>query len=141
LRLALAALLLVAVAGCRLIDQRTFGAAPTAPQPAALAQPGLPASPLLTLQLTNPDFDWRTPLDDAVRAALARKPDVAFDVVAPIPTNAPLDKQDAYMRTGRADMLMIAQALEADGIPPARITLALRGDPGTPPREIRLYVH
>jgi hypothetical protein len=134
-------LLFATLANCRLIDQSTFERAPETPDPAALARPVLPARPLLRLVLSDPTLDWRPAVAEAARLARARKPDAAFDVLAPVPTDAKREVQDRYVRQGQTDTRMVAAALQADGIDPGRITLGLQGDAGTPPREVRIYVH
>jgi len=131
---------LALLGGCKLIDQRTFERAPTGPAAAQLARPDLPPLPLLTINPSKPDADWRTALADAVLAAGARKPDVSFEVVTPIPTSAKQPVQDDYARNGQADAQVVATALQSDGVLPERISLRFQGDPGAPAREVRLYV-
>jgi uncharacterized SAM-binding protein YcdF (DUF218 family) len=131
--------LLLACAGCRLIDQRTFAHKPTAPEAAQLQRSPLPPLPLVTIRFEQPDFDWRTPLAEAVLAAQSRKPEVVFDVVTPIPVSAPTPAQDQAATQGDADARMVADALQYDGIPAERVHLGYRGDPGQPPREVRVY--
>jgi hypothetical protein len=120
--------------GCRLVDQRTFRATPPAPGAEDVAHARLPPLPLLIIRFDQPDFDYHPALADAVDAARSRKPDVGFEVLAPVPSATNPTAQ------GEADAVEIATALEAIGIPPERIRLGLRADPGAPPREIRVYV-
>jgi hypothetical protein len=132
-------LALTFLAGCKLIDQRTFEGAPKAPSAADLAHRDLPPLPLLTVDPSNPDAGWQSQVADAVQAAEARKPDVRFAVVTPIPTSAAQKIQDLYSTNGQADAQAVAAALQSDGIPPDRIAISFQGDPGAPPREVRLY--
>jgi hypothetical protein len=134
-------MLALATPGCRLIDQRTFAPTPSGPTGAALARPDLPPLPLVTIRLTNPDVDWRSTLDEAVHAAVLRKPEVSFEVLTPVPTRRSPAEQDRFVRTGTADAQMVAEALQADGIAPDHITLGLQDDAGAPGREVRLYAH
>jgi hypothetical protein len=127
------------LAGCRLVDQRTFEATPSGPRAAQLNRPDLPPLPLVTIGLTVPDLDWRPAVQQAVIAAESRKPGVAFDVVTPIPTSATQSVQDLYLKNGQQDGQMVARELQSDGIPPDRIGLRFQGDPGAPPREVRIY--
>lgn len=131
---------LLALGGCRLIDQRTFERAPQGPTPAALARPVLPPLPLVRLQPSN-DPDWRTQLDTAVQAVLARNPDAHFDLLTPIPVKAKRDVQDGFAHAGTFDAQMVAKALEDDRIDPTHITIGFQGDAGSPTREVRLYAH
>jgi hypothetical protein len=140
--LALAASLLLA--GCwppdfKIIDQRTF-APPHAPTEADLARAHLPPAPLVTIRFDNPDADYAPALADAVTSAEARKPDVEFDVLTPIPTSAPQATQDEFARQGADDAQAVLNALGADGIRPDRVHLGYRADPGSPPREVLVYV-
>ena len=125
--------------GCTLIDQRTFRSAPSTPGAAELARASLPALPLLTIRFADPELD-RAAIATAVDLALARKPAAIFDVIAPIPTNAPRETQDEAVRQGRADTERVANALAAAGAPRPQIQLGLRADRGDPPREVRVYV-
>ena len=101
---------LLALGGCKMIDQRTFERTPTAPSPAALARPVLPPLPIARLQPASPDSAWRAQLDTAVRQALAHNPDTHFDVMTPIPTAASRTIQDGYERTGTLDAQAVAAA-------------------------------
>ena len=131
--------LLVACAGCRLIDQRRFEPAATAPEPAQLQRSAPPPLPLVTVRFEQPDFDWQTPLQAAVLAAQSRKPDVAFDVVAPVPVAAAAAVQDKAAAQGVEDVKMVANALEYHGVPADHVHPGYRGDPGQPPREVLVY--
>ncbi len=122
-----------------MIDQRTFRSAPATPGAAELARVNLPALPLLTIRFAEPELDGAA-IARAVDLALARKPAAIFDVIAPIPAEAPRDIQDAAVRLGRADTERVANALAAAGAPRAQIQLGLRADLGNPPREVRVYV-
>jgi hypothetical protein len=139
MRIWLAALLLVG--GCtpadhfpyvRLIDQRTFAPSGTAPTAADLKN--LPALPLATVRFDVPDEDFTPALAEAVEAATARKPDVEFDVIAPVAhgaTPGPYAAEDAAT---------VARAIAEQSVPPERIHLGVVEDAGTPAREIRVYV-
>lgn len=131
---------LLALAGCKIIDQRTFEPPAKAPGAAALAQQALPKRPLLVISFRFPDADWKPAVRQAVLDAEARKPNVAFDVATPIPTSAPLDVQDQYSKAGLADGQAVARELQNDGVPPDRISVRFQGDPGAPDREVRVYV-
>jgi hypothetical protein len=130
----------ILLAGCALPDQRTFMRTPPAPTAAELARPVLPARPLLTIRFPVDERAWRLALADAVQAAQARKPDVEFDIMAAVPSNASVEAQQAALLLGTADARLVATTLGEAGVPPDRLRLGVQGDPGVPAREVRVYV-
>jgi hypothetical protein len=123
----------------KLIDQRTFWPANT-PGTAEVARANVPKLPLAVIRFEDLDADYRPALAEAVQAAEDRKADVEFDVLAPIPTTAPPEEQERYTSQGQADAQEVATALAADGVLPDRVHIGFLGDPGSPPREVRVYV-
>jgi hypothetical protein len=138
LRVAIVAALLL-LAGCKLVDQRTFEPTPTAPTAASLKRPDLPRLPLLTISFAIPDADWQPSVHEAVHTAEDHKPGVRFAVVTPVPTSASREVQDTFTKQGRDDATMVAEEIEASGVPPERITIGLRGDSGSPARQVQIY--
>lgn len=128
---------LVLLAGCQLLDQRSFHAAAPA-KPATQAAHG--RRPLVVIGFAVPGDTWRVVLSEAVHAAEARKPDVEFEVATPFPAAAPAAAQDASVAIGTKDAELVARALQEDGVPVERISMTLEGDPGAPAREVRIYV-
>ena len=126
--------------GCTLVDQRTFMRAGAAPAASELARVTLPPLPLAVVRFDQPDFDYMPALAQAVEDAQARKPDAAFDVVAPVPTAVSAEAQDQASKQGQADTETVANALMTAGVSPDHVFMGLRGDPGTPAREVRIYV-
>jgi hypothetical protein len=122
------------------IDQATFAPAARGPGQAEMAAAHLPPLPLLTILMDESTTDWRSSLPAAVDAARSRKPEVEFDVMAPIPTASPPDVQDRAARQGEADVRDVAHALAEAGVVPDRIHPGFTGDPGNPPREVLVYV-
>jgi len=130
---------LLSVAGCRMVDQRTFEGSTKAPAASDIARADVPKRPLVTIAFTVPDFDWRPALRAAVDSAQARKRDVAFLVVTPVPTSASQQAQDSFIARGRKDAALVAEEIHKDGIASDNITIGLQGDAGSPPREVRVY--
>jgi hypothetical protein len=130
---------ILALAACRLVDQRTFERAPAGPSAATLTQAVRPAKPILTITFTNPDADWRPSVHEAVRAEMAHQPDAHFQVMTPVPTSASRDIQDGYVKVGRTDGPMVALEVEAAGAAPDHVTVGLLGDAGTPTREVLIF--
>ncbi len=134
----------LALAGCTLVDQRTvsrwFGGRPAEPTQEDIAAANLPPLPLVTIRFDQPDADYTPVLTQAAEDALARKPTAVFDVVTPLPTGAPQAEQDEFVRRGANDARAVADALATAGVPPKQLRLSMRSDPGTPAREVRVYV-
>ena len=134
-RLVPVVLAMLSFTGCTLIDRRTF-----APSPEAKAQPAAQApvvldtrTPLVTIDYTVPSPDYGELLHDAVRAAQSRYPDVQYDVVSVLK-----DTGEASAGQDRATGVM--RAIMRDGVPAARIHLALRTDPALAASQVRVYV-
>ena len=138
-------LLAMLLLGCRLVDQRTFEQAGLYPgaaqlQRADFALKALPPPPLATIRFGAGDTGWQPALIAASREARARKPNVVFDIVTPIPIHASLDIQDQAQKSGAKDAAAVAEVLQADGVSADQIRIGSRGDSGQPPREIEVYV-
>ena len=129
-----------AVAGCTLVDRRTFEGRDHAPAAADVARAKLPPLPFVTIDMANPDEDFRPSLANAVEAAEARKSDVEFDVLAPIPTTKTQDVQAEFAKNGEADTATVASALGYAGVSMDRVHVGFTGDPGNPSREVRIYL-
>ncbi len=126
------------LAGCALVDQRTFAPAPEAKADSAVAQP--PAAvkldqrvPLVTVDFSGPPPQYEELLRYAVRAAELRDRDVQYDVVAMLP-----NATDAVR--GQHDAATVMRSIMLAGVPAARIHLGLRADPALTGREVRVYV-
>ncbi len=131
----------VALGGCTLIDQRTFERAGRAPDQASLARAGsLPPLPLLTIRFDNPDIDIQPVVTQAAEAVLTRKADADYDVVTPIPTNATPAVQQTFATLGQQDSAAVVQALGYAGVSLDRVHVGYRGDPGSPAREVDVFV-
>jgi len=125
------------LAGCALVDQKTFAPAPEAKAEAA-PQPAAPVKvdsrlPLVTVDFSGPPPQYEELLRYAVRAAEMRDHDVQYDVVAMLPKAA-----DAQQ--GQSDAATVMRSIMLAGVPAVRIHLGLRADPTLPGREVRVYV-
>ena len=131
--------LLVALTGCHLIDQKTFAPSPDA-KPAVAATPTPvtperidPRSALLVIDYAHPDPAYRDLLGLAVHAAMARDPAVQFDVVS---VGATIDAASA----GQDHAVDVMKAVLAEHVAASRVHLGLRADPGLPAAQVRVYV-
>lgn len=126
------------LAGCALVDQKTFAPAPEAKAaPTAQSAPApvrLDArAPLVTIDFSGPAPQYRELLGYAVRAAEMRDRDVQYDVVAMLP-------KVADVAQGQRDAAEVMRSIMLAGVPAARIHLGLRADPTLTGREVRVYV-
>ncbi len=126
------------LAGCALVDQKTFAPAPEAKADSTVAQPAAPVKldprlPLVTVDFSGPPPQYEEVLRIAVRAAEMRDRDVQFDVVAMLPNAA-----DAAQ--GQRDAAAVMRSIMLTGVPAARVHLGLRADPTLSGREVRVYV-
>lgn len=140
MRHALAAATLTVLAGCSLVDQRTFQSTAATPGAAEIARARAPLLPLVTIRMDQPDPDYRAVLAEAIQAAQQRKPDVTFDIQALVPTQATPAEQDRRIAEASLDAQAIAIAIGAAGVSSDRLRLGLLGDAGSPAREVRVYV-
>jgi hypothetical protein len=96
--------------------------------------------PYVVIRFTDDAGDYQPALAEAIRRAVDRRPDVAFDLVAVTPraSNAEDLADDKAEAAAQADGVM--QALADLGIGPDRVTMwAWTGQP-TDVNEIRLYI-
>ncbi|HVC60824.1 MAG TPA: hypothetical protein VND19_10740 [Acetobacteraceae bacterium] len=126
------------LAGCALVDQKTFAPAPEAKAAPAVARPAPPVKldprvPLVTIDFSGPPPQYEELLRYAVRAAELRDRDVQYDVVAMLP-------KAAGAAQGQRDAAGVMRSIMLAGVPAARIHLALRADPALAGREVRVYV-
>jgi hypothetical protein len=135
-------LLALALPGCKLIDQRTFRPDPVLPDTTNLASAIAPERriPLVTIRYDTPDPDYGTTVGQAVRAVEAAKPETSYDIVAAVPQRLDQSAQAEETATGNDDAAGVMRALMEDGIPAARLHLALRVDPALSVREVRIYL-
>ena len=138
----LALLGLLALAGCKLVDQTTF-----APAPAAVTSPrATPVTkidvraPLLTIGPDTPVSGYRPLLSFAVRAAERRDRNVRFDVTAVAPAHLAPARQTAETDAAEAQATQVMRAIVQAGVPPDRILLHVVLDPATTRHAVRVYV-
>ncbi len=140
----LALLALPFLAGCHLVDQRSFdrtaGRRPVLP--AVPAPPGpAPVPPLITVRYDTPDPQYRAALATAVDSARRRKPDVLFSVIVLVPPTGTPAQQVAAAEAARGSGRDVAAAIVADGADIGQVELSARSEPGLAIREVRVYVH
>ncbi len=135
--------LLVWLAGCKLVDQTTFGAAPVAPAPdqisaALAANTGVP---LVVIRFDGAGVAYDEALRKAVQLAQARRPDAVYDLTTVVPAQGPPDQQISAVTEGEQDATDVMDTMADLGVNPDKMHLAARAEPGLPARELRIYVH
>ncbi len=120
------------LAGCKLVDQRTFYP-PVKPEPASLAAQPQRDIPAMIIRIGALEPDWRPAVADLVEQSIGRQPDARFEIVAAIAPNGSAQDQTSAARD-------IAQAIGGLGVLPSRTTLGLRTVDGTTVLDIRIFV-
>ena len=137
------ALIFPLLAGCTLIDQTTFAPSPEPKPPPVILPPNVETrAPLIVIAASATPKEYTKSLRDIVRAAQARKRDIDYDVVgiAPVaPGQTPVASIVAQQEAG-SHAAEVMLAIMAQGVPAARIHLAVRPDPAIQAGEIRVYV-
>lgn len=130
-RLALSAVVIL-LAGCEPIDQRTFdktaGLPPTPPSPPT--GPSRPAPPpFLQIVVGTPEAEWKPAVTKATQIALARKPNVLFTVTAIVPRQeSPSQQTQAMEQVAAGDERAVAEAMVAAAAPGYQIELQARAE-------------
>ncbi len=130
------------LAGCYLVDQRTFDAkAGRKPVPPVVAgPPGHAAPALVTIRYTTPDPEYQDVLASAVHRALARKPDALFSVTTMVPPAENADQAADAAQAAAASGREVAQAIVADGASPGQVEQLVNLDPLLSVREVVVKV-
>ena len=117
---------------------------PSTEQSAHVAAPagaGLASGrPFVVIRFDNPGVEYEQQLYEAVSAALARSPDVAFDLVAVEPARGTSEEIARNSEAARASMQKVRQSLLDMGLPADRISLSQVTDPNIQANEVHLYV-
>ena len=129
----LAVPLLLALAGCHLLDQTDF-------EPKLASKPPPPPVPsletraaLVTIDYSKADPDYRAALATVIQTVETKRPGVLYDVVAVVP-------DAAGAAAGQARAAEVMTAIEADGVIAPRIQLGVTLDPGRKIPQVRVYL-
>lgn len=132
------------LAGCKLVDQRTFdphaGTPPSVPKPpVAAAQPDRALDGqalLLTIRLGH-DAGYDETIRQATAAVLARKRDAQFTVLTAVP---PSDSEPQAVAEAAPEAARVTAIIERRGVSPSRVRLEARAEPNLAAPELRVYV-
>jgi hypothetical protein len=95
--------------------------------------------PLVLIRFDPSQADYERPLRSAVDGALARRPDVVFDLVAVEPAIAGAGQGALSGEALRRDLAEVFQALVRAGVPAERIFLSATTQPTIQVREVHVY--
>jgi hypothetical protein len=128
----------------------TITGAPLPPQQATAAPSGHVAAsagaglatgrPFVVIRFDNPGVEYEQQLYEAVSAALARAPDVAFDLVAVAPAMGTSEEITSNSEAARASSEKVMHSLLNMGLPADRVSVSQLTDPSVQSNEVRLYV-
>jgi hypothetical protein len=142
-RRSIALLALICLAGCKLVDQTTFGAQPLPPAPDQLSAALRAGSgiPLVVIRHDGAGTLAAEGLRQAVEMAETRKPGARYEITTVVPATGPIDQQVDAVAQERLTATDLMSTLADLGVAPDRIGLSARTDPTLATREIRIYVH
>lgn len=115
------------LAGCKLIDQRTFNPQASKP-PRPYIPPAPPAPkpkpPFLQIEDGTPEAEYGPAVDRAVKAALARKENVLFIVQLLVPMQTdPTAQAKAMTEATQTDLEPVARRISMAGAQPIQIEM------------------
>lgn len=155
LRVALAVGLLGGMAGCKLVDQKTFNPqAGLEPKPYIPPPPPgpPPVPPLIELVAGTPQAEWQAPVEQIAHRALARKQEVLFVVSCLVPPQAgqaPVAQDDPAAQEAEQSALLalvqhdghaVMQALIDAGVPQTQVEMSAMPDSAVTKPTVRVYV-
>ncbi len=96
--------------------------------------------PLVVIRFSRPDVEFEEALYEAVNAALKRKPDVDFDVVAVAPATGDAAGATHAASESKQHADAVMRSLANMGLPPGRITLSAVTSATAATSEVHLYI-
>ena len=116
--------------------QTAGGAADVHPPGSGLAT----GRPYVVIRFTDSSIDYEKTLAEAVKRAVARKPNLAFDLVAVTPRAGTADELAELTDQAHAEAAAVMKSLSALGIGPERVSMMTWTGQPTDVNEIRLYI-
>jgi hypothetical protein len=96
--------------------------------------------PYVVIRFTESSIDYEKALSDAVKRAVARKPGLAFDLVAVTPRAGTAEELADLTKQAHAEAAAVLKSLSALGIGPERVSMMTWTGQPTDVNEIRLYI-
>lgn len=122
---------------------RPAGLPPASGQPAAPAVPvAAPAGPaaLITIRFDRADVAYENALYEALSAALARRPDARFELVAVAPAADSAQASADNAEAAGANAERVVRSMMAMNLPPDRLDLSFTTSAGVSVSEVRVFV-
>jgi hypothetical protein len=114
---------------------------PQSAPPAGPAGAGLASGrPFVVIPFEDPAIQYEQQLYEAVSAALARSPNVAFDLVAVTPAGGTPEEDALNSEAAQANANRVMRTLLDMGLPADRISMTQMTDPNVQRNEVHLYV-
>ncbi|WP_298281749.1 hypothetical protein [Acidocella sp.] len=130
--------LLALLAACAPIGRQDFAPAPVAPDTADLAAPEAFSGRIALFTIGADAGDVAAPVKAGVSRALKIKPDASFEVRATCPAGLAPDAAAACLSGLGAEAGMVADDIEAAGVPASRLLLTARAEGDT--QQILVFV-
>ena len=96
--------------------------------------------PYVVIRFTESSVDYEKALSEAVKRAVARKPDLAFDLVAVTPRAGTAEELADLTEKAHAEAAAVMKSLNDLGIGPERVSMMTWTGQPTDVNEIRLYI-
>ncbi|MFT9027361.1 hypothetical protein [Acetobacter indonesiensis] len=144
LQVMLLAGVVLCLSGCKLVDQKTFNPQAGKPPKPYIPPPPPgppPVPPLVELVSGTPPAEWSAPVEQMVRKALVRKPNILFVVKCLVPPsgNSDLD-QLTLVQLVQGDGQAVTQAIIKAGAAPDQVEITAMPDSTVTKPVIRVYV-
>ena len=96
--------------------------------------------PYVVIRFAESNTDYEKALSEAVKRAIARKPNLAFDLVAVTPRAGTAEELAELTNQAHAEAAAVMKSLSALGIGPERVSMMTWTGQPTDVNEIRLYI-
>lgn len=96
--------------------------------------------PLVVIRFDRDNVEFKQALYSAISAALERRPQSTFDLVAVAPNQGSPADVALAANTAKRHAQTVLQALTEMGLPNSRVTLSSTTSPGVQTNEVRIYV-
>lgn len=120
------------------------GLPPAGGQPAAVAAAPIAAAPgsaaLITIRFDRADVAYENALYEALSAALARRPDARFELVAVAPAADSAQASADNAEAAGANAERVVRSMMAMNLPPDRLDLSFTTSSGVSVSEVRVFV-